>query len=217
MGAAGKPILRGISHVQRLVFRVLSMIMWVAPIGAFGAIAAVVGETGLDALGLDKRGSDGLRLGPDGQPFIFRITFNTEAPETAPIAELLKEQIQKSGLHVELEVVDGTLWDQRRSANEIMALPKAWGSWPRVHRMFGFQVSTAPCDPRRPWPLPTPAVAHPRIVREVFGKHFVADLSRVKPGLSRAPCPQPCASASRAWRAAPAPPASHGTGPAARG
>ena len=26
------------------------MIMWVAPIGAFGAIAAVVGETGMDAL-----------------------------------------------------------------------------------------------------------------------------------------------------------------------
>ena len=33
-----------------LVFRVLAMIMWVAPIGAFGAIAAVVGETGVDAL-----------------------------------------------------------------------------------------------------------------------------------------------------------------------
>ena len=50
MGAAGKPILRGVSHIQRLVFRVLAMIMWAAPIGAFGAIAAVVGETGLDAL-----------------------------------------------------------------------------------------------------------------------------------------------------------------------
>jgi aerobic C4-dicarboxylate transport protein len=50
MGAAGKPVLRGVSHVQRLVFRVLSMIMWAAPVGAFGAIAAVVGETGLDAL-----------------------------------------------------------------------------------------------------------------------------------------------------------------------
>ncbi len=50
MGAAGKPILRGVSHLQRLVFRVLAMIMWAAPIGAFGAIAAVVGETGLDAL-----------------------------------------------------------------------------------------------------------------------------------------------------------------------
>ena len=75
----------------------------------------------LDELGFDKKGSDGLRLGPDGQPFIFRITFATEAPETAPVAELLKEQIQKAGLHVELEVVDGTLWDQRRAANEVMA------------------------------------------------------------------------------------------------
>ncbi|MQM26213.1 cation:dicarboxylase symporter family transporter [Glycomyces sp. NEAU-7082] len=50
MGPAGEPILRGIGHLQRLVFRVLAMIMWVAPIGAFGAIAAVVGETGWDAL-----------------------------------------------------------------------------------------------------------------------------------------------------------------------
>jgi aerobic C4-dicarboxylate transport protein len=50
MGASGAPILRGIGHFQKLVFRVLAMIMWVAPIGAFGAIAAVVGETGIDAL-----------------------------------------------------------------------------------------------------------------------------------------------------------------------
>ena len=50
MGRAGEPILRGIGHFQKLVFRVLAMVMWVAPIGAFGAIAAVVGETGIDAL-----------------------------------------------------------------------------------------------------------------------------------------------------------------------
>lgn len=50
MGTAGEPVLRGIGHVQRLVFRILAMIMWAAPVGAFGAIAAVVGETGLDAL-----------------------------------------------------------------------------------------------------------------------------------------------------------------------
>jgi len=36
--------------VQKLVFKILAMIMWLAPIGAFGAIAAVVGSTGLDAL-----------------------------------------------------------------------------------------------------------------------------------------------------------------------
>jgi aerobic C4-dicarboxylate transport protein len=50
MGAAGRPVVRGIEHMQRVVFRVLAMIMWAAPIGAFGAIAAVVGETGVDAL-----------------------------------------------------------------------------------------------------------------------------------------------------------------------
>jgi aerobic C4-dicarboxylate transport protein len=50
MGAAGEPVLRGIGHFQKLVFRILAMIMWVAPIGAFGAIAAVVGATGVDAL-----------------------------------------------------------------------------------------------------------------------------------------------------------------------
>jgi aerobic C4-dicarboxylate transport protein len=50
MGAAGEPILRGIGHIQRLVFKILAMIMWLAPIGAFGAMAAVVGSAGLDAL-----------------------------------------------------------------------------------------------------------------------------------------------------------------------
>ncbi|MFD9031862.1 cation:dicarboxylate symporter family transporter [Streptomyces sp. NPDC059567] len=50
MGKTGEPVLRGIGHIQRLVFRILAMIMWAAPIGAFGAIAAVVGATGIDAL-----------------------------------------------------------------------------------------------------------------------------------------------------------------------
>jgi aerobic C4-dicarboxylate transport protein len=50
LGAKGEPILRGVAHLQRLVFKVLAMVMWAAPIGAFGAIAAVVGATGADAL-----------------------------------------------------------------------------------------------------------------------------------------------------------------------
>ncbi|MFD1934421.1 MULTISPECIES: cation:dicarboxylate symporter family transporter [Nonomuraea] len=50
MGTKGAPILKGIEHIQRLVFRVLAMIMWAAPVGAFGAIAAVVGSTGIKAL-----------------------------------------------------------------------------------------------------------------------------------------------------------------------
>ncbi|CAM5323687.1 C4-dicarboxylate transporter DctA OS=Streptomyces alboniger OX=132473 GN=CP975_24870 PE=4 SV=1 [Streptomyces alboniger] len=50
MGRSGEPVLRGIEHIQKLVFRVLGMIMWAAPVGAFGAMAAVIGETGVDAL-----------------------------------------------------------------------------------------------------------------------------------------------------------------------
>jgi aerobic C4-dicarboxylate transport protein len=50
IGQQAEPILRGIGHLQRLVFKILAMIMWVAPIGAFGAIAAVVGATGVAAL-----------------------------------------------------------------------------------------------------------------------------------------------------------------------
>ena len=50
LGQSGQAILRAVKHFERLVFRVLSMVMWLAPIGAFGAIAAVVGETGWSAL-----------------------------------------------------------------------------------------------------------------------------------------------------------------------
>ncbi len=51
LGSAGEPILRGIEHLQKLVFKVLIMILWLAPIGAFGAIANVVGQTGWAAVG----------------------------------------------------------------------------------------------------------------------------------------------------------------------
>jgi len=50
MGESGVPLLRGLGLIQKLVFKVLAMIMWVAPVGVFGAMAAVVGSTGTDAL-----------------------------------------------------------------------------------------------------------------------------------------------------------------------
>ena len=83
----------------------------------------------LDELGLDKKGSDGLRLGPDGKSFIFRITYFAESPELTPVAELLKAQLGKAGLRVELETVDATLMDQRKAANEVMASVK-WNDGP---------------------------------------------------------------------------------------
>ncbi len=50
LGRSGEPILHAIGYLQKLVFRILAMIMWLAPIGAFGAIASVVGATGWEAL-----------------------------------------------------------------------------------------------------------------------------------------------------------------------
>lgn len=50
MGDRGAPIMSAVKHLQALVFRILGMILWLAPIGAFGAIAAVVGTTGVAAI-----------------------------------------------------------------------------------------------------------------------------------------------------------------------
>ncbi|WP_405372559.1 MULTISPECIES: cation:dicarboxylate symporter family transporter [unclassified Microbacterium] len=50
LGAKGEPIMAAVKNLQTLVFRILGMILWLAPIGAFGAIAAVVGKTGVAAI-----------------------------------------------------------------------------------------------------------------------------------------------------------------------
>lgn len=50
MGRKADPIMSAVKSLQALVFRILGMILWLAPIGAFGAIAAVVGKTGFAAI-----------------------------------------------------------------------------------------------------------------------------------------------------------------------
>ncbi|WP_166442192.1 cation:dicarboxylate symporter family transporter [Nakamurella flava] len=50
LGKRGEPIINAVSVLQRLVFKILAGIMWLAPIGAFGAIAGVVGATGWSAI-----------------------------------------------------------------------------------------------------------------------------------------------------------------------
>lgn len=50
LGPKGEPIMTAVTQLQTLVFRILGMILWLAPVGAFGAIAAVVGKTGAAAI-----------------------------------------------------------------------------------------------------------------------------------------------------------------------
>src|SRR4029077_16739308 len=50
MGPSGEPLVRGVKLIQTLIFRILSGILWLAPIGAFGAMAKGVGAPRFDAV-----------------------------------------------------------------------------------------------------------------------------------------------------------------------
>jgi aerobic C4-dicarboxylate transport protein len=50
LGKHGEPVLRGVGHIQKVVFKIMMWILWLSPIGAFGAIANVVAQTGLGAV-----------------------------------------------------------------------------------------------------------------------------------------------------------------------
>lgn len=49
-GELGASILEAVEKLQKPAPRVLIVVLWLAPIGAFGPIAAVVGDTGVDSL-----------------------------------------------------------------------------------------------------------------------------------------------------------------------
>ena len=49
-GDRGKPILDLIERLSAIIFRMVGLIMWVAPLGAFGAIAFTVGRFGAGSL-----------------------------------------------------------------------------------------------------------------------------------------------------------------------
>jgi aerobic C4-dicarboxylate transport protein len=50
MGAYGKPIISGIERLGKAFFGVIRIIMYAAPVGAFGAMAFTVGKYGIDTL-----------------------------------------------------------------------------------------------------------------------------------------------------------------------
>ena len=50
MGAAGKPVLHGIEQVLQVFFRIIQLVVYVAPIAAFGAMGFTVGTYGIGSL-----------------------------------------------------------------------------------------------------------------------------------------------------------------------
>lgn len=75
----------------------------------------------LDAVGMDQRDGDGNRLGPDGRPFVLRITSNNAQADFVAVLELLREQLGGVGIRVEIDNVAPQLMDQRKESNDIMA------------------------------------------------------------------------------------------------
>ena len=50
LGEKGKPVTEGIDRIQQVLFRIVGMIMHVAPLGAFGAMAFTIGSFGVRTL-----------------------------------------------------------------------------------------------------------------------------------------------------------------------
>jgi aerobic C4-dicarboxylate transport protein len=50
IGDAGAPVVRGLEYLERIIFRIVEMVMRVAPIGALGAMAFTVGAFGVGSL-----------------------------------------------------------------------------------------------------------------------------------------------------------------------
>jgi len=50
LGSKGKPLIDGIYSIEQVLFKMIGFVMWIAPIGAFGAIAFTVGKFGPSSL-----------------------------------------------------------------------------------------------------------------------------------------------------------------------
>ncbi len=50
LGSKGKPLVDGIHSIMQVLFKMIGFVMYVAPVGAFGAIAFTVGKFGLGSL-----------------------------------------------------------------------------------------------------------------------------------------------------------------------
>jgi peptide/nickel transport system substrate-binding protein len=74
----------------------------------------------LDKLGLDKRDSDGWRIGPDGKRFEVPMDVATDPLFIKP-AEIIRTHLEEVGLYTPLRMMEGSLWGQMRDANELYA------------------------------------------------------------------------------------------------
>ena len=75
----------------------------------------------LDSIGMDQRDSDGWRLGPDGNTFVFLLEVADHAPDMLPVAELLTEYFRAAGIKTTLKKLEPSYWGELFGANGLQA------------------------------------------------------------------------------------------------
>ncbi|MGQ9631713.1 MAG: ABC transporter substrate-binding protein [bacterium] len=83
----------------------------------------------LDEVGLDKRDSEGFRLGPDGKRFVIPIEHHVPFTEFTATAELVREYWEAVGIKTTTKVIEPALQTARLNANELKAT-LSWQTYP---------------------------------------------------------------------------------------
>jgi peptide/nickel transport system substrate-binding protein len=113
----------------------------------------------LDEIGM-KKGSDGIRTGPDGQKFTMYFTYAAAFPTNQPTAELVAEQWKLLGLDIQLKQVESTLLDTMIEANQVQVtttfthgpVMAPWTDWAFNHwgRLWNLWYTTNGAQGERP-------------------------------------------------------------------
>jgi peptide/nickel transport system substrate-binding protein len=75
----------------------------------------------LDEMGMNKKDSEGFRLGPDGKRFTIPIEYTETFGDFTPVAELVADYWKNVGINVTTKALEGGLRATRKSANELKA------------------------------------------------------------------------------------------------
>ena len=79
----------------------------------------------LDDMGLTKKDAEGYRLYPDGSTLNILLENGQQAPDLAPVAELVAPMPRKLAFDITVKPIDATLHGQKNTANEL----QMWVMW----------------------------------------------------------------------------------------
>ncbi len=105
----------------------------------------------LDEIGLTNKDADGLRLGSDGKPLTILLEHGAHAPDLAPIAEIVGEDLKKVGINVQVKKIDPSLWGTRSNNNDLMSTmfwthDQGWGGGTGLNEALGVRGAGAMWD-----------------------------------------------------------------------